>query len=51
MESVAEPEAPEPASAAGDPGAPSLSQRVRALEQTVAELRAKIDALSARQGG
>jgi len=45
MESVAEPEAPEPASAAGDPGAPTLSQRVSALEQTVAELRAKIDAL------
>lgn len=44
MESVAEPEPAE--GAAGDPGAPSLSQRVSALEQTVAELRAKIAAFS-----
>ena len=53
MESAAEPEAEAeaapPSSAAGDPGAPTLSQRVSALEQIVAELRAKIDALS--QGG
>jgi uncharacterized protein len=48
MESAAEPEAEAapPSSAAGDPGAPTLSQRVSALEQIVAELRAKIDALS-----
>jgi uncharacterized protein YceH (UPF0502 family) len=43
IESVAEPEA---AQAAGDPGAPTLSQRVSALEEIVAELRAKIEALS-----
>jgi hypothetical protein len=50
IESAAEPEAEADAvhasSAAGDPSAPTLSQRVSALEQTVAELRAKIDALS-----
>jgi uncharacterized protein YceH (UPF0502 family) len=48
MESAAEPEAEAapPSSAAGDPGAPTLSQRVSALEQIVAELSAKIDALS-----
>jgi uncharacterized protein YceH (UPF0502 family) len=47
IESATEPES-EPAqlsSAAGDPSAPTLSQRVKLLEETVAELRAKIDAL------
>ena len=46
MESVAEPEAALASSAAGDPSAPTLSQRVSALEEIVDELRAKIDALS-----
>ena len=51
MESAAEPEDAPPA---GDPSAPAsatLSQRVTALEEIVAELRAKIDALALRQGG
>jgi uncharacterized protein len=54
MESVAEPEAAQSAGVAGDPSAPAsstLSQRVTALEEIVAELRAKIDALALRQGG
>jgi hypothetical protein len=45
----AEPEEPEAAGAAdvaGDPAAPTLTQRLGALEQAVAELRAKIDALN-----
>jgi uncharacterized protein YceH (UPF0502 family) len=46
MESAAEPEAAQPVNAAGDAGAPTLSQRVSALEELVAELRAKIEALS-----
>src|ERR1700677_1373903 len=48
MESAAEPEAEPapPANAAGNPSAPNLSQRVSALEEIVAELRAKIDALN-----
>jgi hypothetical protein len=46
MESVAEPEAALTESNPGDPSAPTLSQRVSALEQIVAELRAKIAALS-----
>ncbi len=46
MPSAAEPETLEPAGAPGDPAAPSLSQRVSALEQAVAELRARIDALT-----
>jgi hypothetical protein len=46
MESAAEPEDAQPA---GDPSAPasaSLSQRVTALEEIVAELRAQIAALN-----
>jgi uncharacterized protein len=48
MESAAEPEAEAApaASGTGDPSAPSLGQRVSALEEIVAELRAKIDALN-----
>ena len=48
IESAAEPEAEaaQTSSASGDPSAPTLSQRVSALEEIVAELRAKIDALS-----
>ena len=48
IESAAEPEAEaaQAPSAAGDPSAPTLSQRVSALEGIVAELRAKIDALN-----
>jgi len=48
MESAAEPEAEPapPANAAGNPSAPNLTQRVSALEEIVAELRAKIDALN-----
>jgi uncharacterized protein len=48
MESAPEPEAAQPAGVAGDPSAPAstLSQRVTALEESVAELRAKIDALN-----
>jgi uncharacterized protein len=42
MESAPEPEPAQPAGAAGDPSAPTLSQRVTALEEAVAELRAKI---------
>jgi uncharacterized protein YceH (UPF0502 family) len=43
FESAPEPEAAEPAETAS--GAPSLSQRVSALEQLVEELRGKIEAL------
>ncbi len=51
IESAAEPEAAQPAShAAADANAPTLSQRVSALEQIVADLRAKIDALNRQQG-
>jgi uncharacterized protein len=46
MESAPEAEAGQPARAAADPSAPSLSQRVAALEEIVVELRAKIAALS-----
>jgi uncharacterized protein YceH (UPF0502 family) len=46
IESVAEPEAPHASSAPGDPSAPTLSQRVSALEEIVADLREKIAALS-----
>jgi uncharacterized protein YceH (UPF0502 family) len=48
MESAAEPEAEAAphSDAAGNPSAPNLSQRVSALEEIVAELRAKIDALN-----
>jgi uncharacterized protein YceH (UPF0502 family) len=46
MESAAEPEAAQPMSAAGDASAPTLSQRVSALEELVAELGAKIEVLS-----
>jgi uncharacterized protein YceH (UPF0502 family) len=49
IESAAEPEVAQAASVAGDPSAPAsatLSQRVAALEEIVAELRAKIAALS-----
>ncbi len=49
MPSAAEPETLGPAGAPGEPGEPAaatLSQRVSALEQTVAELRARIDALT-----
>jgi uncharacterized protein len=46
IESAAEAEAAQPAGAAGDSSAPTLSQRVGALEEIVAELRAKIAALS-----
>jgi uncharacterized protein YceH (UPF0502 family) len=48
MESAAE-EAAQPAAVAGDPNAPAsatLNQRVTALEEAVAELRAKIEALN-----
>jgi uncharacterized protein len=51
IESAAEPEAAQPAGVAGDPSAPAsatLSQRVTALEEIVADLRAKIDALNRR---
>jgi uncharacterized protein YceH (UPF0502 family) len=51
IESAAEPEAVQPAGVAGDPSAPAsatLSQRVAALEEIVADLRAKIDALNGR---
>jgi uncharacterized protein YceH (UPF0502 family) len=46
IESAAEPEAAQASSVPGDPSAPTLSQRVSALEEIVAELRAKIAALS-----
>jgi len=46
IESAAEPEAALAESAAGDPSAPTLSQRVSALEEIVAELRAQIAALN-----
>ncbi len=48
LESAPEPEAAEPQSAAGAGASAiaTLSQRVSALEELVAELRAKIDALS-----
>jgi uncharacterized protein YceH (UPF0502 family) len=46
IESAAEPEAAQASSASGDPSAPTLSQRVSALEEIVADLRAKIEALS-----
>ena len=49
IESAAEPEAVQPTGVAGDPSAPAsatLSQRVAALEEIVADLRAKIDALN-----
>jgi uncharacterized protein YceH (UPF0502 family) len=45
MQSAAEPEPAQPASAADDPSAPTLSQRVSALEEIVAELRARIATL------
>jgi uncharacterized protein YceH (UPF0502 family) len=51
MESAPEHEAAQPANAAGDAGAPTLSQRVSALEEIVAELRAKIAALSKHHSG
>jgi uncharacterized protein len=46
MESAAEPEAAQTSNAAGDATTPNLGQRVSALEEIVAELRAKIDALN-----
>ena len=46
IESAAEPEAAQASNPSGDPSAPTLSQRVSALEEIVADLRAKIDALS-----
>ena len=49
IESAAEPEVGQPVGVAGDPSAPAsstLSQRVTALEEIVADLRAKIDALN-----
>jgi uncharacterized protein len=46
IESVAEPEAALSSSAAGDANASTLSQRVSALEEIVADLRAKIEALN-----
>jgi uncharacterized protein YceH (UPF0502 family) len=49
IESAAEPEAAQPTGVAGDPSAPAsatLSQRVTALEEIVADLRAKIDGLN-----
>jgi uncharacterized protein YceH (UPF0502 family) len=46
IESAAEPEATQASNPPGDPSAPTLSQRVSALEEIVADLRAKIDALS-----
>jgi uncharacterized protein YceH (UPF0502 family) len=49
MESAAEPEAAQSADAMGDPSAPAsatLSQRVTALEEIVAELRAALAALN-----
>jgi uncharacterized protein len=46
IESAAEPEAAPASSAPGDPSAPTLSQRVSALEEIVADLREKIAALS-----
>jgi uncharacterized protein YceH (UPF0502 family) len=44
LESAPEPEAAEPAASAS--GAPTLSQRVSALEELVEELRQKIEALN-----
>jgi uncharacterized protein len=46
IESAAEPEAAQASSDAGDASVATLSQRVSALEQIVADLRAKIDALN-----
>jgi uncharacterized protein len=46
IESAAEPETAMTENSAADSNAPTLSQRVSALEQLVAELRAKIEALS-----
>jgi uncharacterized protein YceH (UPF0502 family) len=46
IESAAEPEAAQASSASDDPSAPTLTQRVSALEEIVADLRAKIEALS-----
>jgi uncharacterized protein YceH (UPF0502 family) len=43
LESAPEPEAAEPAASAS--GAPTLSQRVSALEELVEQLRLQIDAL------
>lgn len=55
MESAAEPAEPgaeadaaQTSSAAANAGAPTLNQRISALEQAVAELRAKIDELTTR---
>jgi uncharacterized protein len=50
IESAAEPEAAQASSAPGDPSAPTLSQRVSALEEIVADLRAKIEALNRPAG-
>jgi uncharacterized protein YceH (UPF0502 family) len=48
VESVAEPEEAAPAGGPSDVGTATLSQRVGALEQAVAELRAQIEALNPR---
>jgi uncharacterized protein YceH (UPF0502 family) len=50
IESAAEPETAQASSAPGDPSAPTLSQRVFALEEIVADLRAKIEALNRPAG-